>query len=174
MNRRVMLRLLTTVAVGSLAGCGDGESDGAASPTTAAPGTDAASQTPTATATATPTETATRTGTATEPATGTTSSGSGDVAEVVTVGDGGFRFDPDRFEIAVGETVVWVWRSSNHNVVPNEIPAGSDWDGTAGGPAETYDTGHELRVTFETPGTYTYYCAPHRDVGMRGSFTVTA
>jgi len=168
MNRRAMLRLVGAVAVGSLAGCGDGQTDVDASPTTGTPTTGIASPTPTADATDTPAGTAPPT----ETATATPGSTPQDAAQVITVGESGFRFDPDSFEIAADETVVWIWRGSNHNVVPDDIPEDSTWSGTEGGPSRTYENGHELRFTFETPGSYTYYCAPHRDVGMTGSFTV--
>lgn len=167
MNRRSLLRLIGVLAVGSIAGCGDGQSeDGPGTPTDAPPPTE--SPTPTRT----PTETATEASTETATPTATPTATQRDAAQVVTVGEDGFRFDPDSFEISVGETAVWVWLGSNHNVVPNDIPDDSTWDGTAGGPDETYDSGHEHQFTFETPGSYTYYCNPHRSAGMTGAFSV--
>ncbi|MFC7193430.1 plastocyanin/azurin family copper-binding protein [Halosimplex aquaticum] len=72
----------------------------------------------------------------------------------------------------VGETVVWVWHSSGHNVRPESTPSGSDFSGTAGGDDRLYDEGHTLSHTFEVAGEYEYYCNPHRSAGMTGSFTV--
>jgi len=91
---------------------------------------------------------------------------------VVEVAAEKFRFTPEQFEIDVGSTVKWVWRDGGHNVRPDSIPGESDWSGTEGGDGTTYDEGHELVSTFETPGEYSYYCAPHRSLGLRGSFTV--
>ena len=164
MNRR---QLLSTIGVGlaaPLAGCGDQATDDGSPTTTPAP-----EPSPTDTS---PTATATRTPTATPPPTATPTATPASAAEVVDVGDGEFRFDPGSFEISTGETVLWVWRSTNHNVVPDSIPDGSDWTGTEGGSGTTYERGHESAFRFTTPGEYTYFCAPHRSAGMTGSFTV--
>lgn len=162
MNRRTFLGAVGVGLVVPLAGCGgDGEGSPTATPTPEATPTD---EPATATPTPTPTETATPTPTPTAtPAR---------ADQVVDVADGDFRFAPDSFEIATGQTVLWVWQSSNHNIVPNSIPDGSDWGGTEGGADTTYERGHELASTFTTPGEYTYYCDPHRSAGMTGSFTV--
>ncbi|MFB6308299.1 MAG: plastocyanin/azurin family copper-binding protein, partial [Haloarculaceae archaeon] len=110
---------------------------------------------PTDTTTSTPTDTATPT-----PA--------GD--QIVEVGVDGFNFGPDSFTISTGDTVTWVW--GNHNVVPATTPDGAEWSGTPGAPDRTFDSGYTYSHTFEVAGTYEYYCAPHRSVGMTGSFTV--
>ncbi|WP_248517016.1 plastocyanin/azurin family copper-binding protein [Salinarchaeum laminariae] len=91
---------------------------------------------------------------------------------VVEVAAESFQFTPEQFEITAGQTVRWVWKSGGHNVRPDSIPEGSDWTGTDGGDSDTYPEGHELISTFETPGEYDYYCAPHRSLGLVGSFTV--
>lgn len=91
---------------------------------------------------------------------------------VVKVAPDGYRFDPENFAIRVGGTVKWVWRANGHNVRVDSKPDGSDWSGTAGGAPDTYNEGHELLFTFETAGQYEYYCATHRSLGLRGSFTV--
>lgn len=93
----------------------------------------------------------------------------------VAVGPGGdLVFNPETLEIPPGTTVRFVWESDLHNVVVEEQPADADWSGTAGGPGETYDTGHEHAHTFDVEGTYEYYCAPHRASGMTGSVVVSA
>jgi plastocyanin len=92
----------------------------------------------------------------------------------VIVGPGGeLVFDPDELEITPGTTVEWVWDSDNHNIVVDEQPEGAGWEGTDGGPATTYDTGHSTEFTFETEGTYEYACEPHRSAGMLGTVVVT-
>lgn len=186
MNRRHLLRLSGAALASAVAGCGQGEetdqpADGGdatptASPTeTPADGTETPTASPTVdpTATAEPTPTPTATAEPTPTATPTPSPTPRDVAQVVTVGDSALAFAPDSFEISVGETVVWVWHSSGHNVRPESTPSGSDFSGTPGGDGELYDDGHEFSFTFETPGEYEYYCNPHRSAGMTGSFTVT-
>ncbi|MFB6192107.1 MAG: plastocyanin/azurin family copper-binding protein [Haloarculaceae archaeon] len=105
-------------------------------------------------------------------AAGRTASARETAAQVVAVGpEGSLRFDPERFEITVGDTVKWVWESGGHNVspTPGEQPAASDW---AGDDADTYDEGHTHAHTFTAAGGYDYHCDPHRSLGMTGSFTV--
>jgi plastocyanin len=166
MDRRTTLRAIGVGLLSALAGCGDA-GDGGQTPTqTEAPTT--TTTTPRATETPPPTATATETATVTATPTATPV----DAAQVVDVADGEFRFEPDSFEITTGDGVLWVWRSSNHNIVPNSIPDGSDWGGTEGGSRTTYERGHVSAFRFTTPGEYTYYCAPHRSAGMTGSFTV--
>ena len=93
-------------------------------------------------------------------------------AQVVEVASDGFQFDPGSFEIDAGETVHWIWKEGGHNVRVREKPDGSDWTGTPGTASDTYGEGYEHGHTFETPGEYVYFCAPHQTLGLVGSFTV--
>ncbi|WP_254272384.1 plastocyanin/azurin family copper-binding protein [Haloarcula marina] len=169
-SRRSFLAAMATGVTGALAGCGGGSE----SPTDAGTptATDAATDTPTPTATATdaPTETATDAGTATPSATPTPTP---DVAQRVLVGPGDFVFEPATFSVPVGSTVLWEWRGSNHNVKAETTPDGSEWTGTPGDAGRTFSSGHTYAYTFDVPGEYAYYCAPHRSLDMAGSFTVT-
>ena len=131
--------------------------------------------------TATPTDAdATPTGgedaspTATPDAGGETATPPPDPDQRVAVG-AGLNFDPDSFEISVGETVLWEWVGSGHSVKydDGDVPPGTDWDGTEGDRTDTYGEGHVHFHTFEVAGHYDYYCVPHRSNGMTGSFTVT-
>lgn len=89
------------------------------------------------------------------------------------VGPGGsLSFEPESFQIAVGDTVLWTWDAGGHNVKASTTPEGSDWSGTPGGEFDTFGSGHTYRYRFDVAGTYEYYCAPHRSAGMTGSFTV--
>jgi plastocyanin len=164
MDRRRYLRALAagTAAV-SIAGC---TGDGGGGTDTA---TDAPTESPTAESTDTPTETPTETPTA-EP----TATPPQDPDQRVAVGDG-LRFDPESFEIAVGDTVLWEWVGSGHNIKYDEgaVPEGTDWTGTEGSRTTTYGEGYTHWHTFETAGQYDYYCVPHQGSGMRASFTVT-
>jgi plastocyanin len=97
--------------------------------------------------------------------------GGGGTAEVA-VGPGGLVFEPADLEIAVGTTVNFVWESDNHNIVVDAQPDDANWEGTPGSDTKTYDTGYEYSYTFETTGTYDYYCQPHLSAGMEGSIEV--
>mgnify|MGYP000191489714 CR=1 FL=1 len=175
-TRRHLLGVLGAAVAGSAAGCSGDDGEGA-TPTDTAGQTDASAATPTAAETATettaptdtPTETATDTPTATPTPTPTATPV--DAAQTVAVGPGNLVFDPETFEVPVGSTVLWVWRSSGHNVKPGGTPDGSDWTGTPGD--GTYSRGHEYAHTFTVAGEYEYHCVPHRSAGMTGSFTVT-
>ncbi|QLH81067.1 plastocyanin/azurin family copper-binding protein [Halosimplex pelagicum] len=176
MDRRRLLRAGAVALAGLVPGCGLGSDD-----TTATPDDPASSERPAATATATPTATAsptpdptpTATATPTATPTATATPAPDEAAQVVAVGDGSAEFEPEVFEISTGETVVWVWHSSGHNVQATARPRGSTFTGTAGGDETTYEEGHTFAHTFEVAGEYEFRCYPYRDLGMTGSFTVT-
>ncbi|WP_435349504.1 plastocyanin/azurin family copper-binding protein [Haloarchaeobius sp. HRN-SO-5] len=103
--------------------------------------------------------------------------GGGDDDEVpentVIVGpDNTFVFEPDSLTVSPGTEVTWEWDSNTHNVVVESQPDGADWPGTEGGESQTFDEGYVYSYTFEVPGTYTYYCSPHRAQGMQGEIIV--
>ncbi|WP_227376081.1 plastocyanin/azurin family copper-binding protein [Haladaptatus halobius] len=101
------------------------------------------------------------------------SGGGGGGTKTVKVGPGGnLTFEPSELSIPPGTTVKWVWESNTHNVVPESQPEGSSWQGSKGAPNKTYDSGHTYSHTFDTPGTYEYFCQPHKSAGMTGSITV--
>lgn len=152
MDRRQFVVLGASGLIAALAGCSGTTPTEAPTDTTR----------PTRSPTSTPADTAEPTATeATDP------------AQVVAVApDGTTRFDPESFTVAVGDTVRWVWRSGGHNVVPDGRPSGESWSGTPGGAGETYPGGYAYSHTVKTAGAYEYYCAPHRSIGMTGSFTV--
>lgn len=88
-----------------------------------------------------------------DPSTGTEASpAEGDI--VVVDND----FEPGDLEVAVGDTVTWVWDGrAPHNVVGEGFDSGVQSDGT-------------FEHTFEEPGTYSYECTLHG--GMTGEVTV--
>lgn len=161
MNRRKLLATGASALAAAFAGCsGDG-------------GEDTTTSTTEATTEATSTTTAEQTTESTTATTSTTESGGSGSVTVVTVGpDGEIRFDPQTVTVAQGKTVRWEWGSPGHNVRPASQPADADWTGTPGGNGETYDEGYAYEFTFEVPGQYDYYCAPHRSIGMTGSVVV--
>ena len=78
---------------------------------------------------------------------------------------GAFGFDPAAVEVSPGTTVVWEWTGSggSHNVVAEDGTFESEL---------TKESGHTFEYTFEEPGTYDYYCIPHKSVGMVGRIVV--
>ena len=86
--------------------------------------------------------------------------------------ENGLTFTPETFTLVAGETVRWVWRGGGHNVIASDTPDETDWQGTPGGPGTTYGAGHTYEHTFTVPGTYAYFCKPHREFGMMGNFEV--
>ena len=168
MDRR---RYLRTVALAGatlgLAGCTGNEDENGNGDGTATGDPTATDDDTTESPTDESTEEATETPTATpEPP--------ADPDQRVAVGDG-LSFDPETFEISVGDTVLWEWVGGGHNIKydDGDVPEGTDWEGTEGSRTTTYGEGHAHWHTFETPGEYAYYCVPHQSNGMRGSFTVT-
>lgn len=130
--------------------------------------TETRTEPPTETKTNTPAETATETPTETSTPTGTPAPD-----QTVVVGPNGlFQFNPPDFDISAGDTVRWEWDSGGHNVRPSMSPDNSTWSGTPGEDGTTYDDGYVYTYTFDVAGEYEYYCAPHRQAGMQGSFTV--
>jgi len=89
----------------------------------------------------------------------------------VAVGADGFNFEPESFEIAAGDTVLWEWESSGHNIAVESQPSDADWPGED--EEFGYSEGHTHSHTFEVAGGYEYFCEPHQTNGMEGSFTVT-
>jgi plastocyanin len=88
---------------------------------------------------------------------------------MVDVGPGANKFDPQTVNIDVGDTVEWTWSSNTHSVT-----SGDPVTGTADG---LFDSGVQdqpftFSYTFTSPGTFDYYCIPHRLVGMIGTVNV--
>ncbi|MFD1684581.1 plastocyanin/azurin family copper-binding protein [Halobellus litoreus] len=90
----------------------------------------------------------------------------------VTVGPGGdLVFEPgtsEPLQVTPGTTVEFVWDSDNHNIVVDSQPEGADW----GGHEPIENTGFTYSHTFETLGTYEYYCEPHLTAGMEATIEV--
>ena len=96
-----------------------------------------------------------------------------------------FGFDPETTTIETGETVRWTNTSEvDHTVTAYEdkIPAGATYFASGGFESERAARNHvtegliapgaEYEHTFEAPGTYEYYCAPHESSGMVGTVQV--
>lgn len=71
-------------------------------------------------------------------------------------------FVPDVIKIEVGDTVKFISKSKGHNTQSDKkaIPEGTEnWKSKIG---------KDFEVTFTIDGTYSYYCTPHRTLGMVG------
>jgi Plastocyanin len=112
------------------------------------------------------------TGAAAVAVTGGGASGQTGGTETVSVGPGGqLVYDPGTdapHQILPGTTVEFVWESDNHNIVVEAQPEAANWEGHV--PIE--NTGFTYEHTFETLGTYEYYCEPHRSAGMVATIEV--
>lgn len=88
----------------------------------------------------------------------------GNVVEVTLTN---YAFTPGDLTIEPGTTVRWVNQTSVfHTITPD---GHTEW--TEGSVSEMGET---FTHTFETEGTFPYYCSPHRSLGMTGSVTVEA
>ncbi len=75
-------------------------------------------------------------------------------------------FYPKVLKIELGDTVKFVSKSKGHN-------SQSDKKGIPEG-AENWKTkiGKDAEITFDVEGTYSYFCTPHRGMGMVGLILV--
>ena len=88
----------------------------------------------------------------------------GNVVEVTLTN---YAFTPGDLTIEPGTTVRWVNQTSVfHTITPD---GHTEWaEGSVSQMGETFSH------TFETEGTFPYYCSPHLSFGMTGSVTVQA
>ena len=61
--------------------------------------------------------------------------------------------------IDVGDTVTWLPTSKGHNVEVIASPNGMKLKSK---------NGKEVKITFDSPGIYYYWCTPHKGMGMIG------
>ena len=78
-----------------------------------------------------------------------------------------FSFSPGTVNITKGDTVRWIWRMSGHSTTSgsNCIPNGIWNSGVQSG-------GFIFTNTFNTAGTFPYFCIPHCGMGMVGTVQV--
>ena len=94
---------------------------------------------------------------------------------------GALVFDPATLPIHVGDTVMWVWDSPGHSVVSGTATSTTETpDGKFCSPSDTNcstiqlsNMGATYEHTFNTAGTFPYFCAPHGTLGMTGMIQVS-
>lgn len=97
--------------------------------------------------------------------------GNDQVTVDVGVGENAVLFGPPAILVDPGTTVAWEWTGSGgtHNVVHQ--PDGED--GEAAFESELMDeAGATFEYTFESEGTFKYFCSPHQALGMKGVVAV--
>ena len=80
-------------------------------------------------------------------------------------------FEPANLTIKAGDTVTWV----NNKMAPHNVIFDTSDKGLADKLSHnqlTFAPGENYSTTFDAPGEYTYYCAPHRGAGMVGKIIV--
>jgi len=96
-------------------------------------------------------------------------------ADVKLGSDGGqLVFVPDEITIKAGESVTWSGnKGMPHNVVFDEeaVPEGTDL-AAINHEDMVNEEGEKVTSKFAKPGTYAYYCEPHRGAGMNGTVIV--
>lgn len=76
-------------------------------------------------------------------------------------------FSPDHLVVEAGTTVRWVNQGNEfHTITPD---GHTEW-----AEATVQSAGETFEHTFGTPGTFDYYCQPHRGVGMEATIEVVA
>jgi plastocyanin len=81
---------------------------------------------------------------------------------------GMLAFEPSTLTIKAGDTVKWV----NNKLPPHNIMFEDKSMADKSHDAMLFTPGESYEATFDTAGTYSYYCAPHRGAGMAGKITV--
>lgn len=82
-------------------------------------------------------------------------------------------WSPSTATITAGESVTWTNGGGFHNVCVQKPGTSGDAcdEYTNGDPATTWTSATH---SFSTPGTYAFFCATHRSLGMTGTITVEA
>lgn len=109
---------------------------------------------------------------------GGTTSGGGGTETTVNMPDG-LKFDPADITIPKGGIVTWINTSDlPHTATDDPSKASNPANAALPSGAEPWDSGNvdpggSWSYTFDTPGTYKYFCVPHEAAGMVGTITVT-
>ena len=94
-----------------------------------------------------------------------------ETVEVKMGADSGMlAFQPAKVTIKAGDSIKWV----NNKLAPHNVV----FDSSAKDAAKythkglAFAPGESFTATFDEPGTYSYYCEPHRGAGMSGTIVV--
>ena len=86
--------------------------------------------------------------------------------------NGLLAFDPPQLTIKAGDTVKWVNNKlAPHNAVFDKVPDNVSAKAISH-KALLFAPNESFETTFTEPGTYTYFCEPHRGAGMVATITV--
>jgi plastocyanin len=96
------------------------------------------------------------------------SSGGADGGGATTVTVSNFKFDPPELTIKAGDSVTWNFTGGTHNVTSG-TNCTSDNKFASGAPKAAPNT---FIKTFDTAGTFDYFCQPHCTSGMVGKIIV--
>ena len=77
-------------------------------------------------------------------------------------------FTPANLTVAAGTTVTWVWQSSGHSLDSGAGCSKDDRFSSNG----LQNAGFTLTHTFNTPGTYPFFCGVHCGSNMKGTVMV--
>lgn len=77
-------------------------------------------------------------------------------------------FSPANLTVTAGTTVTWVWQSSGHSL---DSGAGCSPDSKFSSNG-IQSAGFQMTHTFNTPGTYPFFCGVHCGSNMKGTITV--
>ena len=87
---------------------------------------------------------------------------------------GNYEFVPSLLTIKQGDSVKWVLVEGAHSSTSGTVIEGND--GREGIPDGLWDSNiinsGSFTYTFNSTGTFPYYCIPHVDQGMTGTITV--
>ncbi|MBK8727775.1 MAG: hypothetical protein IPL96_17485 [Holophagaceae bacterium] len=102
---------------------------------------------------------------------GTTNPPPANTINVGDVGDYGTQsnvFYPSTLTVARGTTVAWVWKGAGHAMQSGDGCA-PDGKFSSNG---VQSPGYQMTHTFDTAGTYNYYCTTHCGQFMKGTVIV--
>lgn len=89
-----------------------------------------------------------------------------------------YYFDPIGLFVESGTTVTWEIQTGSHSTTAYKKGNGSALTTRIPDDAEAWDSGvlssqgATYNYTFETPGTYDYFCTPHKTLEMVGRIVV--
>jgi plastocyanin len=90
------------------------------------------------------------------------------IAQSATVTMSNQQFSPSRITITAGTTVTWVNKSNEQHTSTSGTGCSPDGKWNSG----NLDPKGSYSHTFESEGTYSYFCIPHCSAGMTGTVEV--